>query len=132
MDTLLARIHVPTSRYQGQSSYSDPTGMQRRNPRPRLYDRASGYCEGGNCKVERGRKLRPESIRYTAVDRNSRREGSPGYYGWNSVWGACGKGLREVQRDASLSSLDTTTRPNNRPEAAAYSYWHLEAKILGR
>ena len=95
MDTLLARIHVPTSRYQRQASYSDPTGMQRR-----LYDRASGYCEGGNYKVERERILRPESIRYTAVDRNSRREGSPVYYGWNSVWGACGKGVREVQRDA--------------------------------
>src|SRR5215208_5225524 len=99
MDILLARIHVPTSRYHCQSSYSDPTGMQRRYP-PRLYDRASGYCEGGNCKLERGRILRPKSIRYTAVDRNSRRECSPGYYGWNSEWGACGKGLREVQRDA--------------------------------
>jgi hypothetical protein len=45
MDTLLARIHGPTSRYQGQSSYSDPTGMQRR-----LYDRASGYCGGGTIR----------------------------------------------------------------------------------
>src|SRR5215218_7677442 len=53
MDILLARIHGPTSRYHCQSSYSDPTGMQRRYPR--LYDRASGYCEGGNCKLEEGK-----------------------------------------------------------------------------
>src|SRR5215217_5564405 len=66
----------------------------------RLCDPAYGHREGGNCKVERGRIVRPESIRYTALDRNSRREGSPGYYGWNSVWGACGKGVREVRRDA--------------------------------
>ena len=45
MDTLLARIHASTSRYQCQSSYSDPTEMQRR-----LYDRASGYCEGGTIR----------------------------------------------------------------------------------
>ena len=50
MDTLLARIHAPTSRDQCQSSYSDPTEMQRRYPRPGLYDRASGYCEGGTIR----------------------------------------------------------------------------------
>jgi len=95
-----------------------------------LCDPAYGCREGWNCKVDRGRIVRPESIRYTAVDRNSRREGSPGYYGWNSVWSACGKGVREVRRDAWPHSLVTTTRPNNRPEAPAYSWWHLEAKIL--
>ena len=50
MDTLLARIHGPTSRYQRQTSYSDPTDMQRRYPR--LYDRARGIVRG-NDKVER-------------------------------------------------------------------------------